>query len=375
MSQLRGTQQGGRPRALLLAGTGAIGTPLCRELANHGWSVTTTSRQPRHPESVPWNTEIGDAKQSAFLERLLRQEWDVVIDFLNYSTQEFRARATRLLEYCRHYIFISSARVLADSMSDLNEESSRLLDVLSDSKFLDSDEYCLSKARQEDALAQSGRTNWTIIRPYITYGDNRLQLGILEKEDWLNRALRGSAVIFCEEMLEIKTTMTSASDVASAIAAIAGDDRCMGQVFNITTSEPRTWAETLGIYSAALHELGVTFRVHLVHSQTLLQIKPATAQLYYDRMYSRRFDNTKLDAIFNTSSFVDPESGLRRSLVRFVRRPTFRAVDWRRQGMMDACTHGRVPAGEIPSVRSALSYIRGRTTRMHPSRQKASRWL
>ena len=56
-----------------------------------------------------------------------------------------------------------------------------------DEEYLKTDEYALSKARQEDILHRSGKNNWTVIRPYITYSEIRLQLGVLEKELWLYR--------------------------------------------------------------------------------------------------------------------------------------------------------------------------------------------
>lgn len=55
-------------------------------------------------------------------------------------------------------------------------------------KILSIDEYAITKAHQENLLINSKNKNWTIIRPYITYSEQRLQLGTFEKEDWLYRA-------------------------------------------------------------------------------------------------------------------------------------------------------------------------------------------
>ena len=53
----------------------------------------------------------------------------------------------------------------------------------------------LTKALQENLLRASGYKNWTIVRPYITFSDIRLQLGVYEKEQWLYRALQGRAIV------------------------------------------------------------------------------------------------------------------------------------------------------------------------------------
>ena len=65
------------------------------------------------------------------------------------------------------------------------------MDLTKDEQYLATNEYALAKAREENVLTESGFNNFTIIRPYITYYNNRLQLGIFEKEIWLQRALDG----------------------------------------------------------------------------------------------------------------------------------------------------------------------------------------
>ena len=87
-----------------------------------------------------------------------------------------------------------------------------------DEEYLKTDEYALSKARQEKILEESGYLNWTIIRPYITYSKERLQLGIYEKEDWLYRVLNGKTIIFSKDIEKYKTTLTYGYDVANIIA-------------------------------------------------------------------------------------------------------------------------------------------------------------
>lgn len=60
----------------------------------------------------------------------------------------------------------------------------------------------MAKARQEDILYQSGFSNYTIVRPSVTYNTYRLQLGALEKENWLYRALKVD-VLFFQMILQI----------------------------------------------------------------------------------------------------------------------------------------------------------------------------
>lgn len=72
------------------------------------------------------------------------------------------------------------------------------MDVCNDKEYLDSNEYAIAKAKEEDILFRSPNKNWTIVRPSLTYAENRLQLGVYEKENWLYRALHGRAIVFRE---------------------------------------------------------------------------------------------------------------------------------------------------------------------------------
>ena len=160
-----------------------------------------------------------------------------------YTTAGFKERVNYLLDATTQYVFLSSARVYADSEQPITETSPRLLDISQDEEFLSTDEYSLSKARQEDILRNSGRNNWTIIRPYITYSENRLQLGVLEKEEWLYRAIHGRTIVFSIDINTKLTTLTYGLDVAKGITAIIGKPNTLGGIFHITLEESITWSE------------------------------------------------------------------------------------------------------------------------------------
>ena len=98
--------------------------------------------------------------------------------------------------------------VYADSKTLITEESPRLLDVCKDRSYLKTDEYALAKAREENILLESMQKNWTIIRPYITYNVERLQLGAIEKDIWLHRALHDRSIPLPKDVATHQTTMT-----------------------------------------------------------------------------------------------------------------------------------------------------------------------
>ena len=183
-------------KILVLGGTGVMGVDLVKILGERGDGVTVTSRSERKSEFNNVKYVKGNAHDTAFLESILNEDYDAIVDFMVYNTEKFRSSRDWLLSATNQYIFLSSSRVYADSRTPITEDSPRLLDVTTDSEYLQTDEYALTKARQENLLFESGKTNWTIIRPYITYSNQRLQLGVYEKELWLYRAMHDKTTVF-----------------------------------------------------------------------------------------------------------------------------------------------------------------------------------
>ncbi len=227
-------------KVLILGGTGAMGVHLVQLLARDCVEVVVTSRSRQNSKGSVQYMQ-GDAHDMDFLQTILQDHWDAIVDFMVYTTASFKERVHLLLEGTSQYIFISSARVYANSSKPISETSSRLIDVSHDLEFLSTDEYSLTKARQEDVLRDSHHSNWTIIRPYITYSKNRLQLGVLEKEEWLYRALHNRTIVFSKDIYSRLTTLTYGLDVSIGIMSVIGNSMTLGNSFHITSNDPKRW--------------------------------------------------------------------------------------------------------------------------------------
>lgn len=281
-------------RALVLGGTGAMGSHVCAKLAQRGWDVVSTTRRERKPDGNGAAYAVGDAHDPAFLDGLLAERWDAVVDFMVWATDEFRERYGKLLASTDQYMFTSSYRVYADSPV-ITEESPRLLDVVDDPKYLATDEYALSKARCEDMLFNSGMDNWTVTRPAVTYDGavGRLQLAVLESGDWLWRATNGVPVPLPAEMLEKQATMSWGGDVAEMMARLVGNPKALGEAFTVSGSDHMAWGEVAEMYRRALPSLQIE-PCGLVEFES---VRGGVYQIRYDRMFDRVIDNSKvLDA-------------------------------------------------------------------------------
>lgn len=344
-------------RVLVLGGTGAMGRHLVPLLVNRNVETFVTSRKKRIAENSV-NYIQGDAHNLIFLKALLKKHWDVIIDFMVYKTPEFKERIDLLLAATSRYIFISSARVYSGSESLLTEDSPRLLDVSDDKKFLLTDEYSLTKARQENLLKDSGRKNWTVIRPYITYSENRLQLGTLEKEGWLYRALKGRTIVFSKDICTKITTLTYGFDVAKGIIALLDHANSLGEIYHITQDESYSWQEILAIYLRVIEKFtSKKPKVLLVDLESTLEIHPAEYQIKYDRLYDRKFNNSKISRYIDTNCFATLDDGLERCLCVFLENPQFRKISWKTEALKDKLTNEHASLKEIKGIRQKIKYL------------------
>lgn len=310
-------------KILLLGGTGAMGLHLTEILSEQGNEVFVTTRQQRESKETVFYLQ-GNAHELSFLHSLFCTEWDVIIDFMVYNTIEFQERVCLLLKSCKQYIFLSSARVFADTDTYITECSPRLLDISIDMKYLVTDEYALTKARQENVLRESGYANYTIIRPYITFSEERLQLGVYEKEAWLNRALHGRTIVFSSDIARHYTTLTYGLDVAYGIVGLVGNPKALGEDFNITTNEAYTWQEILQVYLDVLEKYsGHRPNVKYTEEALNLQFQSMKYQVKYCRLFDRRFDNKKILSAVSNIKFGDTLQGLRCCLEQFLSKPSF----------------------------------------------------
>lgn len=344
-------------RLLLLGATGAIGTPLSRMLVNEGHDVYVTSRNNEGEDSGIKYIK-GNAHESNFILDILSQHWDAIIDFMDYSTQDFVCRYKLMLESTDHYLFFSSSRVYADSKTPITELSPRLLDVSNDKEYLLTDEYALHKAREENILFLSGYKNFTIIRPYITYSESRLQLGVLEKEQWAYRLFHNRTVLFSNDIKDHITTLTYANDVAFCISKLINNPKAYGEAFHIATDQYISWSDVMAIYQDTYESVtGKKFKVHFIDQELKLNGALSKYQVLYDRYYDRMFDNSKILNIVGNYSFTDIKNGLRTCFSSFIERQNFRAISIPEENQRNYYTGEHLCLGEIAGKKNKIKYL------------------
>lgn len=344
---------------LILGGTGAIGVPLVKLLSKDNKLFVTSRSKKDNKENITYIQ--GNAKDSEFFSSLMNRKYDSVIDFMVYSTEELKERLPILLNHTNQYFFFSSSRCYADSNTRITEDSPRLVDVCTDPEYLSIDEYGMAKGREENLLRETGRTNWTIIRPYITYNSNRIQLGVYEKENWLKRALAGRTIVFPKDIASKKTALTYGPDVAGAIVQLIGNEKAYGQAFHITTDESHTWGEILDFYCKKIENItGKRTKVKLVENSDGLMTVWNKWQIKYDRLLNREFDNSKIESVRGIYEYKPTFEGLGKCIEEFISNPVWLGMNGRYEAWCDRQCGEWTPLKEIPGKRAKLSYLKHR---------------
>ena len=304
-------------KALLLGGTGALGVYLTEELLKLGYKVDVVSLDDKTSDNENLTFIKANAKEGNFASEIVKNNYDVITDFMIYfSPEEFKPYCDIFLNNCSHYIFLSSYRVYADSSTPITEESDRILDVCKDEAILKSGDYAIYKAQQEDMLRASGKNNWTILRPAITYSKNRFQLTTLEAKVLVRRMREGKTVVLPETAMDKLATLSWAGDFGRTVSRLVLNPVAMGEAYTISTSEYHTWREIAELYK----KIGGLKYITTDTESYLNIICPdnihVRQQLTLDRYFNRRVDNSKLlrDTGLTQDSFMPLEKGLTKEL-------------------------------------------------------------
>ena len=276
-------------KILLLGGTGALGVYLVEELIKTDNNIYITSRN-RHIDYKNVNFIHGNAKDDIFLDEVLKETYDCIVDFMVWPTNIFKEKINKIITKTGHYIFLSSYRVYANAdMNLLTENSPLLIDICKDKEYLKTDEYALAKGREERILKNSSYVNYTIVRPSITFSRSRFQIGTLEASSIIPRTIKKQPLMLPKDMMMKRAAVSWSGDVGRMLAFLLGKDKAKQEIFNVATAESHTWREIATYY----HNL-IGTNIILCDLDSYIKVVCRQYQVSYDRMLNRLVDNSKI---------------------------------------------------------------------------------
>ena len=283
-------------KILVIGATGAMGQYLVPRLLDMGYSVDAVALDTLPLVHPNLRSSVLDGYDKNAVAEQLKNGYHGIVDFMLYGDDKmFEERIPMFLDNTDHYIFLSTYRTYANEERPIKETSPLLIDVLSpEEQALRPEDYCLYKAREERMLHASGRKNYTIIRPAITYSVGRYQLTTLEAPVLIPRIREGKTVLLPEGAMNVQATMSWAGDIATMIARLLLNPANFGETFTVATAEHHEWQEIAEYYQKL-----VGMKYALIPNEDFLNVWGNGGlgnrwQLEYDRMFERIMDNTKI---------------------------------------------------------------------------------
>ncbi|MBQ6472227.1 MAG: NAD-dependent epimerase/dehydratase family protein, partial [Victivallales bacterium] len=149
-------------RILVAGATGAMGQYLVPLLAETGAEITAVALDKCEGAFPNVHSVTGNFRDDEeFRSLVLKEKFDAIVDFMIYPANFGCIRLPECLDTTGHYIYLSSYRIYADCEHPIRETSPRLIDASTDQLLLNSDDYCIFKARGENIIRSFDRKNWT----------------------------------------------------------------------------------------------------------------------------------------------------------------------------------------------------------------------
>jgi nucleoside-diphosphate-sugar epimerase len=283
-------------KVLVLGATGAMGQYLVPRLADMGYEVDAVSLDDVTVERPNLKYIKANAKDKPTFHQFLSKRYDGIVDFMIYTTNDLSYYLPAALDHTDHYIYLSSYRAYDNKQVPVTESAPLLCDTADDLVLRHSDDYSVFKGRGEHVIRALGKSNWTIIRPAITYSKMRYQLVTLEAPNTVGRAFAGKATVLPVEARDVQGTMSWAGDVAQMIAGLLFNERALCEAFSVCTAEHHPWHEVAEYYEdiCGLKTVWVDKEDYLKIISPDKYARWARWQLDYDRLFDRVMDNSKV---------------------------------------------------------------------------------
>lgn len=207
-------------RILIMGGTRFIGVYLTKVLVERGHKVVLFNRGNK-PAPIEGVQQIhGDRKDANQLkEKLAGESFDAVFDNNGRELSDTQPLVEIFKARIKHFIYVSSAGVYLKSDQMPHREGDPV----------DPNSRHKGKHQTEAYLAESG-IPWTSIRPTYIYGPQNYN----NLEAWFfDRIVRDRPILIPGNGLHI-TQFGHVQDLAQAMAAVLGNEKAIGQIYNIS---------------------------------------------------------------------------------------------------------------------------------------------
>lgn len=319
---------------LLLGGTGTLSSAVLEQLIAKGWDVCILNRGLRK-KNIPSVVKCikGDFKKpNTWMSKLNNVSFDVIIDFLSREPKDISRVFPIFKDHCRQYIFISSACVYR---RDKNNLPIKEVCYKPDNRW----SYNIEKYECEvllKKLSQDSQTKYTIIRPYITYDQERIPFGISPAYRYhrtIIERLKLGKPMFVWDGGNMVTTLTYVDDFARGVVGLLLNEKAYNDDFHITSEFHYTWND---FWKVLKRYIKSNSQIIDISSKQIATVMPnMKGMLYGDRCRDAVFDNSKIkEAVPNFSCSYNLEDGIKKILAYYSNSTDF-IYDYKYDALVD----------------------------------------
>ncbi|RFB93717.1 RNA-binding protein [Rhizobium leguminosarum bv. trifolii] len=284
-------------KVLFIGGTGQISHPCVERAAAEGHHVSVYNRGLRGtalPTGV--TSVVGELGSSTYAD-LAKANYDVVCQFIAFTSDQVERDIALFSGNCGQYIFISSASVY--------EKPPRHFVITEETPAINPYwHYSQAKIACEDLLKKAGDLAWTIVRPSHTVRTG-LPIMMGDSDVMARRMLDGEPIIVAGDG-HTPWTLTRSIDFAVPFIGLFGKRAALNDIFHITSDRAHIWDD---IQKTIARLLGVEAKIVHVPTDTLIRYNPEWAgPLLGDKAWTAIFDNSKVKRVagdFNCAESLD----------------------------------------------------------------------
>ena len=325
-------------KVLLMGGSGIISSEICNLAIDRGFDVSIMNRGLRREKMNPKaRSIICDLKKDtldSIISKLDFDGYDVIIDFVSYYRGQLSKAISIAEGRCKQFIFISTAAAY------LNKSDG--------SRYTENDEvgntgwqYAAEKAACEKYLIDNAHNysfEYTIIRPYITYGETRIpyQVAPLNYYTLINRIKNRKPIPLFGK--DVKCTLTTSKDFAVGAVGLFLNSKAYGQAYHITSDYHTSWKEVINYISSILGEDAILIELENdILSVGTRRLGFDAEEILYDKSRTMLFDNSKIhEAVPSFKGNTNFHEGLLQSISYYEKNYSKQIIDYTWDARIDS---------------------------------------
>lgn len=312
-------------KILLVGGTGVLSSAVAETALRRGDSVTMINRG-RRPIIEGCCSIVADRHDYLKIADALNgKSFDVVIDFLVFNRDDAIQSYNFFRNKTEQYILVSSCLVYDFSKGGIMREDSP--------RGLSCWKYSGGKCEAEDVLveisAESSNCKYTIIRPFVTYGNTRIPYSLAPKHgcDWtmVFRALAGKPIITWDGGRG-RCNIMRVEDFCTGLFGLMKNERAYGEAVNVCGDESPCWKDVI---TALEDAVGIKIPVIDLPKEFVKEHYPQRSEEIDGRSYEVTVSNEKLKRLVPSfRSTITLRDGVAKTVSAYRAKSFQNGVDW-----------------------------------------------